>query len=177
MSYIVSMAEAQTPLGRELEVSQRVRGVLGGQPANAQADDDPWNFWVFRTRFNVFVDGDEFELSKSLNGSFSANRTTDTWKMNLGVNSSYREDTFELTDSTFTNVRRNNAFTARFVKSLGEHMGLGFGGSAVTSSFRNQNLTMRISPAIEYNFFPYSESTRRPTYGWLFSRLQLVRLR
>ena len=35
------------------------------------------------------------------------------------------------------------------------------GGSAVTTTFRNQDLTVRFAPAIEYNFFPYSESTRR----------------
>ena len=152
---------AQTPLRQELEVLQRERGVLGIQPINAQADDDPWNFWVFRTRFNIFLDGEELESTKSLNGSFSANRTTDAWKMNLGINLSYREDTFELTDSTFTNIRRDSAVTARFVKSLGEHVGFGFGGSAVTSSFRNQDLTVRGAPAVEYNFFPYAESTRR----------------
>ena len=40
-------------------------------------------------------------------------------------------------------------------------MGAGFGGSVVNSTFRNQDLTVRVAPAIEYNFFPYSESTRR----------------
>ena len=88
-----------------------------------------------------------------MSGSFSANRTTDLWKMRIGVNSNYREDTFELTDSTFTNVRRDNALDARFIRSVGEHMGIGLGGSALTSSFRNQNLTARVAPAIEYNFW------------------------
>jgi len=32
---------------------------------------------------------------------------------------------------------------------------------AVMTSFRNQDLTLRVAPAIQYNFFPYSESTRR----------------
>ena len=153
---------AQTPLGQELQVSPRSGGPLGRQRQfNAQPEDDPWNFWVFRTRFNIFLDAEEREDSKSFSGSFSANRTTDMWKMRIGFNANYREDTFELTDSTFTNVRRDSAVTARFIKSWGEHLGIGFGGSAVTSSFRNQDLTLRVAPAIEYNFFPYAESTRR----------------
>ena len=154
---------AQTALGQQLEVSARPSGPLGGpsRNGNAQPEDDPWNFWVFRTRLRVFFDAEELERTRSFSGSFSANRTTDMWKMRLGVNTNYREDTFELTDSTFTNVRRNNALDARFVKSAGEHVGIGFGGSAVSTSFRNQDLTLRVAPAVEYNFFPYSESTRR----------------
>ena len=167
---------AQTALGQELEVSFG-SGPLGQRPANAQPTDDPWNFWVFRTRFRVELESEERENTKRFSGSFSANRTTDMWKMNIGINSNYREDTFELTDSTFTNVRRDNALTTRVIKSLGDHMGFGFGGSALSSSFRNQDLSLRVAPAIEYNFFPYSESTRRQFTLKLFGRLQLIRLR
>ena len=135
----------QTPLGRELEVSQRPGGQQARQPTNAQPQDDPWNFWVFRTRFNVRLESEEREDTKSLSGSVSANCTTDRWKMRIGVNSSYREDTFDLTDSTFTNVRRDNAVDLRFIRSLGVHMGVGLGGSAVTASFRNQDLTARVA--------------------------------
>ena len=164
---------AQTPLGRQLDVSARpggpLGGPLGGQQGgvaprfNAQPADDPWNFWVFRTRMRplVFIDAEEREKTKRFGGSFSAFRNTEVWKMRIGVSGSYRSDTFELTDSTATNIQRNNSFDARFVRSLGEHMGFGFGGSAVSSTFRNQDLTYRVAPAVEYNFFPYSESTRR----------------
>ena len=152
----------QTHVGQELDVTTLSPGfVAGGRQSNAQPDDDPWSCWVFRTRFRMYADAEERDETRSIATSFSANRTTDAWKIRLGVNANYREDTYELTDSTFTHVRRNNALDARFVKSVGEHVGLGFGGSAVTSSFRNQDLTLRIAPAIEYNFFPYSESTRR----------------
>ena len=152
----------QTHVGQELDVTTLSPGfVAGARQSNAQPDDDPWSFWVFRTRFRMYADAEERDETRSIATSFSANRTTDAWKIRLGVNANYREDTYELTDSTFTHVRRNNALDARFVKSVGEHVGWGCGGSAVTSSFRNQDLTLRIAPAIEYNFFPYSESTRR----------------
>ncbi len=169
---------AQTPVGQQLEVTQRSAGPLGARrQGNAQPEDDPWNFWVFRTRFNMFLHAEEREDTKSFNGSFSANRTTDMWKIRVGVSGRYREDTFELTDGTFTNIIRSNALDARFIKSVGEHMGLGFGGSAVSSTFRNQELTTRLAPAIEYNFFPYSESTRRQftvAYSAGYNSLQYV---
>ena len=110
---------AQTPLGRQLEVTQQASGPLGArQPANARPEDDPWSFWVwvFRTRFRMFVDAEEREETKAFSGSFSANRTTDEWKIRLGLSGNYREETyreFELNDSTFTNVSRSNALDAR----------------------------------------------------------------
>ena len=154
---------AQTPLGQELQVSTRsTGGALGARRVtNAQPQDDPWNFWVFRTRLNMFFDAEERESTQSVSGSISANRDTEMWKMRVGFFTNYREDTFQLTDSTFSNVRRSSSLDARFVKSVGEHVGVGFGGSAISSNFRNQDLTLRGAPAIEYNFFPYSESTRR----------------
>ena len=55
---------AGTPLGLELNISHiRANGQV---PVNAQPEDDPWNFWVFRTRVNVRVEGEEKETSKSL---------------------------------------------------------------------------------------------------------------
>ena len=154
---------ARTPLGQELQVSTRsTGGALGARRVtNAQPQDDPWNFWVFRTRLNMFFDAEERESRQSVSGSISANRDTEMWKMRVGFFTNYREDTFQLTDSTFSNVRRSSSLDARFVKSVGEHVGIGFGGSAISSNFRNQELTLRGAPAIEYNFFPYSESTRR----------------
>ena len=153
---------ARTPLGQQLAVAPRRTNALGvRRVANAQPQDDPWNFWVFRTRLNMFFDAEERESTRSLSGSVSANRDTDMWRMRVGFFTNYREDTFELTDSIFSNTRRSSSLDARFVKSVGEHVGVGFGGSAINSNFRNQALTLRGAPAVEYNFFPYSESTRR----------------
>ncbi len=151
---------ARTPLADRIEISHRTP--FGERQLRAQPEDDPWNFWVFRTRLNTRVEGEDLETSKSFGGSISANRTTDAWKMNFGVNVDYDEDTFELSDGrTLKDVSRNNAVTARVIKTVGEHMGVGFGGSAVTTTFRNQDLTWRVAPAFQFNVFPYSESTRR----------------
>ena len=152
---------AETPLADQLTVTHR-RPAGSAPTSAAQPEDDPWNFWVFRTRVSTRLEAEESETSKNFNGSFSGNRITDNWKINLGVNVNYNEDVFELSDGgQFINVRRNNALTGRFIRSVGEHFGVGFGGSAVTSTFRNQDLSLHVAPAIQYNFYPYSESTRR----------------
>ncbi len=152
---------ARTPLADRIEISYRdlsdARRGLRAQP-----EDDPWNFWVFRARFNTQLQGEDLETAKEFGGSLSANRTTDAWKINIGINVDYEEDSFTLGDGRkLRDVSRNNAFTTRLIKTIGEHMGIGLGGSAVTTTFRNQDLTWRVAPAFQFNFFPYSESTRR----------------
>ncbi|MBU21712.1 MAG: hypothetical protein QGF21_03860 [Vicinamibacterales bacterium] len=152
---------ARTPLAGRIQISHEDPSG-GRQQLGAQPEDDPWNFWVFRARLNTRVEGEDLETSKTFGGSLSANRTTDDWKINIGANVDYDEDTFELSDGrTLNDVSRRNSATSRFIKTLGEHMGLGFGGSANTSTFRNIDVAWRVSPAFQFNLFPYSESTRR----------------
>ncbi len=149
---------ARTPLAGQVAIGQ-----AGTRERRAMAtpEDDPWNFWVYRARVRASVRGEESRKSQSYNGSLSANRTTDDWKIRLGVNANYNETEFQLTDGAFTNISRNYAADGRVVKTVGDHMGLAVGGSLVRSTFRNQDLSGRVAPAVQYNFFSYDESTRR----------------
>ncbi len=147
-----------TPLAAQMEITQVVSA---GRQAMAQPEDDPWNFWVFRSSFNGRTSGEQSRTSNSISGSFSAGRTTEDWKINLGVNGRYSDTSFELTETTFVNVRRDYGFHGQVVKSLGEHWGASTRFSADGSTFVNQELTISVAPGVEYNIFPYSESSRR----------------
>ena len=147
-----------TPLAAQMEIT---RAASAGRQAMAQPEDDPWNFWVFRSSFSGRTSGEQSRTSKSISGSFSASRTTEDWKINLGVNGRYSDTSFELTESTFVNVSRNYGFHGQVVKSLGEHWGASTRFSANGSTFVNQDLTISLAPGVEYNIFPYSESSRR----------------
>jgi len=47
------------------------------------------------------------------------------------------------------------------VKSLGEHWSAGVQFDISSSTYRNTKLNYQVFPSVEYNIFPYSESTRR----------------
>ena len=47
------------------------------------------------------------------------------------------------------------------VKSLGPHWSAGFTAAVTSSSYSNQRLVTSINPAVEFDFFPYSESAER----------------
>ena len=128
----------------------------------SSAQDDPWNRWVFRTGFSASLTGEDRSDDVAISGSQSASRITEEQKLALDFAGEYARSRFDTSDTTtVTSVTQTYRLDALFVKSHGEHWGFGGRASAEHSSFRNYDLSFWIAPAVEYNFFPYSESTRR----------------
>lgn len=151
---------SDTPLAHRLKLT--FEEPPGQQTAGAV--DDPWNFWVFRIGASGEFEGQESSESRGLSASFSANRTTDMWKININGSSGYDEDTFELDEAdggTFTSIRRQSEFRTLVTKSITDHWSYGGTAVALASTFQNYDLRTRVAPGIEYDIFPYSESTRR----------------
>ena len=150
---------AGTPLAGELKV---VHEKPKAASSAAGPVKDPWNYWVFRTSFSIYQSGEQSQTSGSLSGSFSANRVTDAWKFTSRASGSYSESSYELSDGTeYVSISRSISGSVLLVKSLSPHWSVGGHLSAGKSTYRNQDLAMRVAPAIEYNIFPYSESTKR----------------
>jgi hypothetical protein len=150
---------ADTPLASRLKLTYDAPADEG----KAGAVRDPWNFWVFRVGAFGNFEGEESSSERGISGSFSANRTTENWKINLNGFSEYNEDKFELEEEegTFTAIQRQSEGRALVVKSINDRWS--YGGSAIfiNSTFQNYDLRTRFAPGIEYNIYPYAESTRR----------------
>jgi hypothetical protein len=132
-----------------------------GQEAKAAAKDR-WNLWVYRISANGYGSGEKSDNFVSLNGSLSANRTTEMWKAVVGANANYGQSRFILSDdSKFNSYSHSYGFNDLLVKSLGAHWSAGQRAAWTSSTFLNQSHALRFAPAIEYNIFPYSQSTRR----------------
>lgn len=128
----------------------------------ARPEDDPWNFWTFRLRANAELDVDERTESYELESGFSADRVTDALKLEFSIDGSYNRRLFETSDTTsVTSVRESWGAEGLSVWSLSEHWSVGTAFELGHSSFGNEDLQLRLGPALEYNIFPYSESTRR----------------
>lgn len=161
---------AGTPLADRLRVVSE-----GGPPAGAPfgpsgpqgargggAEDDPWNFWVFTLRGNAFLNGESSYSSRNLNSSFSANRTTDAWKLTLTGSLSDNRQTFDLgngEDVEYT--REERRVSGLVVKSLTDRLSAGARGEVGKSTFRNEDFRWSAATGLEVNVFPYSESSRR----------------
>ena len=128
-------------------------------PAGAS---DPWNFWVFTVGASGFLNGESRQGFRAFSGSLTANRTTEAWKVRSSIRGSYSDSEFEVDSTlTVTSLRRSYTGSLLVVRSVGPQLSLGVETSFQSSTFGNTKLAWRLAPAVEYNFFPYAESTRR----------------
>jgi len=128
----------------------------------AQPTDDPWNFWVFRAGASFRGSGEDRRNDKTFNGDFSANRTTEQWKIRTGLNLRYTDRFFEYSDgSSTTDITEDYGLTGQVVKSLGPHWGASIKGEGTHSTYLNQDLSLAAAPGVEFNIYPYAESSRR----------------
>ncbi len=130
---------------------------------------DPWNYWIFNLGVSGSVEGEESRNNYRGRGNVSANRTTEEWILRLSARGDYRESRFNLDDTTIVSSQRDGNFFAFGARSLGPKWSLGGSTNASTSTRNNTKYSLNAGPAIEYNLFPYSESTRRELrfqYEW-----------
>jgi hypothetical protein len=153
---------AGTPLAGRLDVTYQA-------PAGtrtAAAVQDPWDNWVFRISMNGNYSAQKSNNDLGIFATLSANRVTERWKIRLSVNGGYTESNFHLridsvTAETFRSLTRNYGASALVVRSAGGRWSAGLRGSITHSTFLNQRHQIRFAPALEYDFFPYTQSTRR----------------
>ena len=158
---------ALTPAAGEIVI--RTRGEEPGRPEEpggrpgpvAGPQDDPWDFWVFRSSLNGSGSGESTYKSLGLSGSFSASRITEDWKVSLRLRTSYNERSFDYGTVSTLAVTRSHSFNGLVAKSLSDHWSAGLRGGASSSTFENRRFALNAGPVLEYNVFPYSESTRR----------------
>jgi hypothetical protein len=123
---------------------------------------DPWNYWFFRTSLSASVSGEKLTNRKYVYTSLTANRITDAWKTTGSLSFSYSQSHYTFSDgSSYTNYSRSANTGLLLVKSLSPHWSAGGRVSAARSTYLNEKLLFRVAPAIEYDLYPYSESTRR----------------
>lgn len=136
---------------------------------------DPWNFWVFSLSLDGFLNGETTYKSQMWFGNVSASRVTPDWKIRMSVGMNSQKNVYAVEDYNYTSTMNSRNFNALLVRSLGEHWSIGGFLAVLSSTFNNLKLSVQASPAIEYDVFPYSESTQKqlrflysvgPKFGW-----------
>ncbi len=165
------------PYLNKLTVAKNLDVVFSGatQDIVATEESDPWNNWVFSVRGNLFANGEQSYKSLNAFGGFSVGRVTEDWKFKTSFNGNKNEqiyiyDTHDIdsltSDTTIYEQRdvyttKNRGVHSHLVRSLGNYFSVGIWSGVYSSTYENKNLEAYFSPKIEYNFFPYSESTRK----------------
>ena len=160
---------ARIPAGAKVTVNF---GETSAAAPQTSAKKDPWKAWVFRTSFDGFQYGEKTYKDYNQRGRFSADRVTETWKtrVSLSANESGSKQTYPqcadaactVTKDTTVRIKREGFHhTALVVRSVTSHLSVGARAVASASTYENHKQAYRVFPAIEYNLFPYAQSTRR----------------
>jgi len=149
MSYV-----ARTPISRRI-------GVEYSKPDTAGPGRDHWDSWVFSLSGSGYFSGEETYMDRMADFSFTANRVTPSSKLRLGLSLDTSKKKYDIEDEVITGTRSSWDGSGLYVKSLGEHWSAGVFLEAGSSLYSNIDLGLTFAPALEYNAFPYSQSTRR----------------
>jgi hypothetical protein len=145
---------AKTPLSKYMNISFT-------EPLSETVSSDKWKNWVFRASVYGYLDGEKSYRSSYLNGTFSANKVTDKWKINMSARYNYSIDHFDIDDEVIESKSNSKYFNSLIVRSISDHWSYGGSLHAGASTYSNLDLSVIAMPGIEYDLFPYSQSTRR----------------
>ncbi|MBN1939483.1 MAG: DUF481 domain-containing protein [Candidatus Aminicenantes bacterium] len=145
---------AQTPIRDLLSIECREEV----QPTDVV---DPWKFWVFSLSVGAELDSETQQKRRELSFSASANKITPEMKIRLGLSAEFDRDEFSYDEGVISSHADNIGFAGLYAKSMGEHWSVGIYLAAGSSTFSNIDYRFSPAPVVEYNLFPYSESTRR----------------
>ena len=124
-------------------------------------EKDPWNYWVFSVGANGYFNGQESNKSSNLGFNLSARRVTDKNKFSFRLNFNENKSTFTFDGDDIVAINNSKSIRISDVISINDHWSYGVFGNLGTSTYSNYDLYWRLRPAIEYNFFKYSESAKK----------------
>lgn len=145
---------ARTPLAQYMRISF-------SEPLSETVSTDKWNSWVFKGSFNGYLNGRKTYNSSYLSGNISGSRITEDWKINLNARYYTNNSKYIIDEDVIKSHSDSKYLTALIVRSLSDHWSFGGSTSIGSSSYSNKKLYYNLMPGIEYDLFPYSESTRR----------------
>ncbi len=146
---------AKTPLSKYMNISF-------SEPLSETVSSDKWNSWVFKTSIYTFLQGEKTYNDTYVSGNMSANRITKDWKINISGNLNQDKQKYIIDDTTtITGTNSSKSISSLIVRSIDDHWSFGGTSRIGASSYNNENFKFSFMPGIEYDVFPYSESTRR----------------
>jgi len=149
MSYV-----AKTPLFEEVVIQPT-------EQITAQVVEDKWRNWVFELEAEPNFEGEESYKELELRSSVSATKITHDWKLEFDFDHRYSRTKYTYDDTLYTNDKSFQGLNVLVVKSLGDHWSGGLRTDVSSSTFNNSRFGFDYLPSLEYNIFPYTESTHR----------------
>ncbi len=122
---------------------------------------DNWNKWVFTISGNGYFNGEHGYRYRSLWGSLTAKRVTEALKFSISLYGSESVNKFDYEDSEIKSSTDSKSFDITPVFAISDHWSWLVEGAGGSSTYSNRRGYLYGGAGIEYNIFPYAQSTRR----------------
>ncbi|WP_339713379.1 hypothetical protein [uncultured Kriegella sp.] len=123
--------------------------------------EDPWNNWLFEVRGEARMNKESSRNSFRYEAGFVSDRVTEKWRIRANIEISQANSKYVQDEEEFISKRKRYFGNGSIVRSLTDHWSAGVFGSARYDTYTNLDLALRMTPALEYNIFPYREVLRR----------------
>ena len=146
----------QTPIKNLIEMKFNI------PDASNEKVVDKWKSWVFSINSSFYAGGEKSTKYVNVYSAISAKKITPDWKIRFNANNSYYDRLFIIDDTTKVKTySRSYYVNYNTVKSINKHWSSGIFYSLTNSTYSNNKLTNSFSGGIEYDAFPYSESSSK----------------
>ena len=123
--------------------------------------EDPWDSWVFEVEASGDIEQQATRTELAIDGSLSADRVTEDWRLLTWASAEYEEDRFESEDAKSTSTSHEWRIAGRLARSQGPHWSVGAYWRVYSATYDNTDLGVRVTPALEYSLWDYAEAQRR----------------
>jgi len=150
---------AKTPLANKVNISYN--GNHKEEQAEAEVVEDKWKSWVFDIGLKGEYQQEESRISPEFEADFSVEKITPDWKIEFRTSYDYFHRKYFYADTVYISNRDRASFSHLLVKSLNDHWSAGGRVYVSADTYQNKQFGWSIYPAIEYNVFPYHQSSRK----------------
>jgi len=122
---------------------------------------DQWKNWVFEVSGSFNFENETSIKEEEYNLGFGVDRVTEMWRVRSDFGMRRSVKFFSGDEENYSSERKRTFFSGSVVRSLSNHFSTGFFGYYLNDTFRNYRSFVNFSPALEYNFIPYTEVLTR----------------
>ena len=118
---------------------------------------DRWKNWVFEVSGSLNLENQKSIREEEYRLGMEVDRVSELWRIRSDFQILRSINFFSGDDESYNSERQRTFFSGSIVKSLSNHFSTGVFGNYLDDTFSNYESYFNFSPALEYNFFPYSE--------------------
>ena len=146
---------AKTPVFNEVDITSN-------STKRAEQVTDNWNNWVFQLSTTPRYNGEATYKSFTMMNGINITKITPEIKIEIGIEQSFTNTKYINPNGSIRLVHKSSSGMSNLiVKSLNDHWSLGAKVDLSAETFSNYKFKSEILPAIEWDLYPYSESTHR----------------